>query len=1329
MPKQKRLIDKNISKQSKSRPDFQIHSEEELKFPEERKVCDQQEYKQNLLNLLEKSNISKRVYIRSTREFYHKGSLKIYTNYANSRCENAEIFIKKFTIGILVKNNANFDFVEGLGKNFVKLIDKLKSLYLDNPYINQPFQENSKNIDKQLKNINCAMKEMLDKVEEDSSKNNIDNISGNEKVRNIQFLDFLDGLDSLSTSIQEVINLYSSEVHAVSAEYGRLSMKLESIVNNIKKFIVDSCILAYRFIDVMYNRNNLDRGKDPSNDERFTLNFDYDVNEEECDFTRYFSNIHDESKFVYNDKKNIVLSSSNPSANYSLWLVPIDVFILFRAFIKITKNQDLIFATDYCSDYVINEVKNDQNLYLKKVLINPKRDTVSLHDSTKDLLENNRLMEGELVWPKTQNGGLKTKLTLSELISDHFENATKHGKTKYKSHVMEIIAKYNYLTINKNDFQEGGSVEELIDYINKKRTLGIHTSKNSRLARKISILISSYLQDKFSFSLFNNRFSGSTYHNDDKKEIIRQIVNSQRSLELGNKEIARKLQHNREILKNLSKAFSDINKQINDITDILNNKDRKSNSKKNDGDDYVKKQEHSSIRVSTNFSSQSEQNDLPYIGSFMSENEGKIILEVTDSQLNRKVVRYEIAQKINTILFNNLEIIFLDQRINRDKLVKVILNPIVKAIQYDVNDKSVVRSSSMGYFMAMMYMSLPYHKCFQPRNKFDLIHRTPKSRILFMAKAANWYYKAYYDICRELWHTIGPAIGSKYSSEKVSKILRENLESNIRISNEEVTYNNAYEYLEKRTASIDSIASAVTYITSTFLYSNNFILNKERVTHVHNNFNKKIMYNSGYLQPASMNPNLRFQVNRAINIDSKWAMKQKTCGIIGDSLITRGDSMADNIDYVTVFILAVSIAVKHTEKTEKQRKGNSFAYGKDSIYSKAIAMFDALNKKFLGNARVESFLQQYAMQKIKVDSSFAHELLTYFEKKKSNFENKESDFENKESDFENKESDFINVMHSEYKLSGKDNNQLDIWVLQVLYLKIVCFYYSLDNQKIKKWQVNMIDPVFRMIYNIGFKCGNGAINYSNQVLNKALKSYNDIFPGARSKRKIKKVDEIQGVWRGWIVSGASSIFSIEKNYTIMKKVITIFSDYIMDYYEKNVQNDIFKKIEDFVKKVNNPRVFITEYDKCQRFLKMQTNNSFYDNLLHALTLVCMALVFRTTYQIDSENLCTNSSKDATILTQYFMPFYVFAANIYSLPPKDHDSMALMNTYEELAPKANGVINILEVYKFINSFIIKDSNVENSLVGFSSILTGGESKESELPRIISGSTPRFDSNKI
>lgn len=203
--------------------------------------------------------------------------------------------------------------------------------------------------------------------------------------------------------------------------------------------------------------------------------------------------------------------------------------------------------------------------------------------------------------------------------------------------------------------------------------------------------------------------------------------------------------------------------------------------------------------------------------NFELDTQSHIKIKVESNQLNKTAVTYNIASKISQQIFG-LKINIMDiSQLNVECFTKALLEPLAETLRYDINDNSTLKSNFIGYFMAIMYMSLPYYKCFHRRNWWDILHHITKDQIIFIANAANWYYRAYYDICRELWYSIGPIIGSKLPLSEARNRLIKNLNSNLQTKQSgKVTYKQAYEFKDAYIEKIN-IASAVNYIISTHI--------------------------------------------------------------------------------------------------------------------------------------------------------------------------------------------------------------------------------------------------------------------------------------------------------------------------------------------------------------------------------------------------------------------------------------------------------------------------------------------------------------------------------
>lgn len=141
-----------------------------------------------------------------------------------------------------------------------------------------------------------------------------------------------------------------------------------------------------------------------------------------------------------------------------------------------------------------------------------------------------------LLWPRLPGGRLMTSLTLKDLIEMHFRDVRKHDTfgnvigfrgTRYENKIRDFIRDNEYLSITRDSNDKyDRSIEGLIDRIN-----GFTGSKNSRLARKIAIFTSSYITDKFQFSLYDSVKTGAIYNDYDGNQLVRQIVEANQKLE------------------------------------------------------------------------------------------------------------------------------------------------------------------------------------------------------------------------------------------------------------------------------------------------------------------------------------------------------------------------------------------------------------------------------------------------------------------------------------------------------------------------------------------------------------------------------------------------------------------------------------------------------------------------------------------------------------------------------------------------------------------------------------------------------------------------------
>lgn len=269
--------------------------------------------------------------------------LAVDTNYYNSRCENALIFIKNFTLAILIKKNADLSFIQSLDKHLRDSILKL------NQIVDEIEKYSDKNNDKVPEPLQQILTTVNNTVAEYKSQVNSIN---QEELKRVGYANILDKVDGLIELVRAVSIESKSAAGVLNKSYEELIAKITNIVTKINEFIISARNLALSFINVLYCFDDSDVDQ-KSLYEKFEQNsflkpdlagcyFSFDLNyddksDSECDFTKYFKNIHSETKFAYDQTKNIVISPIAENFKYNLennqviskpldcqlWLVPI----------------------------------------------------------------------------------------------------------------------------------------------------------------------------------------------------------------------------------------------------------------------------------------------------------------------------------------------------------------------------------------------------------------------------------------------------------------------------------------------------------------------------------------------------------------------------------------------------------------------------------------------------------------------------------------------------------------------------------------------------------------------------------------------------------------------------------------------------------------------------------------------------------------------------------------------------------------------------------------------------------------------------------------------
>ncbi|WP_150467328.1 hypothetical protein [Francisella sp. SYW-9] len=1258
--------------------------------------------------------MSQKYFIKPTAKILNPfgNLLSVDTNYYNSRCENASIFIKNFTLAILVKEDADLSFVQNLEKDLNTAIDRLK--VIANEISNYTPQNPSNS---PLDGIYVTVKNTVEHFQRSSNGINRD------ELKKIGYANILDKVEGLIELVRKVSQELVGSIKTVNDEYKELIKKIKNIVEKINDFINCSYKVASTFKDSLYvfnteNENerllfehfNEDKLFSPcSAKSYFSLNLNYQHNSaKESDFTKYFKNIYSEKEIIYDDTKNIKLSATSKfrykekeqiiekEVKCKLWLVPVSTFILLRAFARVNQERkekrvlnDHIGVINSASESYEEHVKNNKSLYLKKILISPANDQIMLD---KDTIQSLKVNEMELLWPKSPGGKLLTSLTLKDLIMMHFRDVRKHDTfgniigfrgTRYENKVKEFIRDNEYLSISrvKADNKYDRSVEGLIDRIN-----GFTGSKNSRLVRKISIFISSYITEKFQFSLYDNVKTGAIYKDYDETKFLSSIVSENKLLEAKKKSVIEKIKANNKVVEDIQNQLISLTANIKKIDDILN--ERPNTEDKNHDEGVSVSLDDENIDSIENPCFSLELGDKSHVK-----------IKIDKKQLNRKVVQYSIAKVLNNILFS-AKINVMDKLIKETELPGVFLDPLVEALQYDINDKSIVRSSFMGYFMAIMYMSLPYHKCFQRRNWWDIYHLTPKSRILFMSKAANWYYKAYYDICRELWYSVGPFIGSNLDLQTVRSSLRENLRSNLENKNLKVGYENAYSHKDSISKRIDTVGSAVTYISSMFIYDNAIQEEDLVSTEVNENIDLTSLDKSTTsikrhefersLESHKLERSRSFQLNSSI--DGKIIE-------VGNWMRESKFLESNNLDYATLMVLTISL---HVESSHK--------YIVSADLSKRAEVFTLLNKVFFSDYGTSIHSSYNLENRGGIDRNIVNVLL-----------NIDKDFIDFAISNMGEQYSMMSCPNSDRTESVQQDRALKLLlVIQMLYLKIVSYRYSLDIGKggSQCWDDNIYDPCYKALESKKSSYHLGGV-YKKCVLEEVIRSYNAIF-GDKGKG-IRRITKPVGEWTGWHTDLTSTnqkaqiipfvkdvmngIYMYTQKFIIGSNILegeTIFDHIIAAVKTNNVLNKY--ALNSYEVYGNNLKNILIE-------LKDGSKENYFTVLVYGLLLACMALVTRTAYKYGSKFAgvadfqnkieVRTSEDDIQSILKYCLPFYIFCANMVSrIAIKNQPlDLTLTNIYTDpsLADTSidrYGGINISSVYAFIRSFIVEDKYVES-----------------------------------
>ena len=1235
-----------------------------------------------------------RYFIKPTAQLIAKGDqqglLTLKTNFFNSRCENADLFIRNFTVAALIKPDADLSFVQQLNTSLQDSITQLREI----SNLIKSYQTETHAGDGQLTQISENIQQIITKFKAGARS------LSTQDQQNLSYADVLQNINELIGQVRGISENTSNAANSVNQEYHQLTIKLSAIVYKINAIIRKAQTIARQLQSALLPFNTEGTGANPNHQKLltafeggqllapkseagyFVVEIDYnddvrhnrDATPGQFDtfFEAYFTNIHSEAEMRFNPNTNIVITpkcnefhftpgeetqgqvhpNQTISLNCKLWLIPISTFILIKTFANLNTTDteaNAKWQVNSASEAYQQYVANTENLYLKKIFIDPEADIVTLDLETVRKL---RLDGMSLLWPKTESKQLNTKLSLWELIRCHFRDAKKHdrfgfilGGPRYEDKVKRFIKEHKKLTIKRNSTDKyDASVEALMDRIN-----GFTGSSNSRLSRKISILVSAYLTDKFQFSLYDTTHMGESFTEAaNASSALRQILKANQALTAQQTKINQKLHDNQIVLQGLKSNIEALNHSIQAIDTVLQNR-----------------QSAPSVNQPLNVGiaaveGPARTDDQPTAYKIEWDNEHSTVLKVTEEQLNEKAVKFTIAKKLTNILFRgNVEI--MGQTVQPTKLCNLLLSPIVQSIQYDVNDTCVVQSNLYAYFMGTMYMSLPYHQCFKRRNWWDAYH-TPKSQIVFLNKAATWYYQAYQDICRDIFYYIGPSVNSEWTLTTTQKNLKASLREKVSSTNIAASYQKAYDQRRLTAKETKRIGSMVSYITAGYVYTGGALSDPIPQTHE--------VRNVGRLTTAA--------IAGSVAIPRVAAAVPTTATAGSLASVSPSPELflsADNIDYTNLEVLAVSLQICKRGHYEGRRK--TFELLLNQLFGNRVQQLTS-NLNLGTTTAVNSTL-------VAVANAFSGDLAT---------------------------AALTQTVHRS-TTSTQANKAFNLFMLmQMVYLKISQQKLTFNDTAQSQWQTEVMSPACQALSGTAYYAPAQA--YQKKVAITACDKFTAMF-----------ADMV-----GYSKPSAGLTASTEMDYlgftTSLGEVPGGIRTAINNYYEfycglllpclsaiqGSARIDLTSKI---IKLFNGTLAGKTQtiverrrLDELKAYLtQLQTTMASksldsYSNISLSLLVSCLALLLRISYTSGgfASSSTSRSGPETTAILTYCLPFFIFTANIISRVPNRQPLRDTLSTldrnYQQNDFYKKTHLTLAKVYKFVRNLAIKDQ-YDNNMV--------------------------------
>lgn len=1162
--------------------------------------------------------------------------LGVDVNYNNSRCENAGIFIRNFTLAILVKKDADLSFIQKIDENLRNSIQDLKT-------ISETIQAYSKEkpFSKDLQTIVNEINVSVSNLNENSNK------VAESDLERLGYVNSLNKINTIIDLVRNLVDKFEKSLDVTNDIYKNLAERINTIVKQINDFIEKSESIAQKLKEILYsfntdnqeenrkyeNLNNLRKPNDHSYYFKMDMYYDYDNLQRKSDFNEYFLNLESESQLTYNYSKNILLKSCTNKftdkldtehlLDCKLWIVPISTFLLLKAFTQVNTqpDKDLIESVDKANTSYSNYVQGAKNLYEKKVFIHLFNDRVALSKNTAGRLETDEM---NLLWPKKPSGDIKTSLTFEELILDHFKSAKSNdtlGRVigfrgpRYETKILKFINDNPILSLkrvnqeaakNSPDYKYDKSIEGLIDRIN-----GFTGSKNSRLVRKITILAGEYIIDKFKFSLYEG-VSSDIFYSDSQADLVKKIAKEDDLLSQKENYISKKIKDNKKIVKDIGKQLDGVINNIKKIDDILNSKI--------ENEDNLRCS-HIGIRKSNILSlsvleEESEEDE--------SNNTGSVVIECNyEEQKDEDVIEYYIeeqrsfdeydsnltlAKRINTYL-GLVKISVLGVQKNVDIIMNALINPINDFLQYDQERIPIVRSSLMGYFVSIMYMSLPYHKCITKRNAWDLYH-VPRSKIIFVSNAASWYYKAYLSICREIYYILGPAINATMDTLEAQRKIVTSLNKKIKSTDIKVGYANAYQSKKLIDKDLNKIGSLVSYITSVYVYDGK----EQKIDFDNSSQYAPIVeqemsdFEEAQIEKMHINRNGSFDEGAFSDESIKW---MKGINLLG----------MEGIDYSIVTCQALSF----TYNNLKGDVGYMFQTFNKALFSKYTSNMLNINQAFSQNLNKDLNIETY------FDSNFIKVITGITDKRTALF------------------ASTIGRGNKEDYLADSIKFLIST---QLIYLKTIKYKYSL--QKKDQWG-KMINPVVDTLKRSGSEFykdpkGKGYSSYMKNVLPTVIDRFNQFSVDRLDKPKNNE-------WDGW----HGELTTKNQKETIVP-YITGTNDFIANMIFKYINkdtlliDDILDQIKNIVNSNNiinkNPyNDFVAYVDSFKKQMaEKQIPSSSVISLAVSLTFIAMALLLRIILKKGMkekgvEYIRRKNPYKSTNILIYYLDFLIFCANL------------------------------------------------------------------------------------